>query len=278
MRAYDIEVLKTPVDRASPDNQGWVFGLPPGIGPEQWPLDPASGYPLQHGFTLLLPEDYRCHGPDIVAFSFFAKACDHGAYEDPAMVAAAPPEDHRYLPFWRSAAHLHRGLPQDAEEHPHRGLPQDAEERLHRGLPQDPEKRLHPRLHRLTDSLDQHYAVILLTRAEFDGPWAEPPDIPRVGLEIDSRRHKVAGRPRADGTMEWDYAPDMPRPLWLDRGGMRGYFDFTCSPTPDFPIERFGLYKNFGGAPGGKPRHPLARARAGPQRRNCALRHMAQRI
>ena len=25
-----------------------------------------------HGFTLLLPEDYRCHGPEIVAVSFFA--------------------------------------------------------------------------------------------------------------------------------------------------------------------------------------------------------------
>jgi hypothetical protein len=47
--AYDLEMLHREVDRKSPDNHGWVFGLPPGIAPEQWPLDPISGYPLMHG-------------------------------------------------------------------------------------------------------------------------------------------------------------------------------------------------------------------------------------
>ncbi|MET0173340.1 MAG: hypothetical protein ABW206_13155, partial [Agrobacterium vaccinii] len=53
------------------------FGLPPGITREQWPLDPNNGYPLMHGFTLLLPENYRVHGPENVALSFFATAPDH---------------------------------------------------------------------------------------------------------------------------------------------------------------------------------------------------------
>lgn len=29
-----------------------------------------------HGFTVMLPEDYRCHGSDITALSFFATAAD----------------------------------------------------------------------------------------------------------------------------------------------------------------------------------------------------------
>lgn len=146
MRAYDMEMQHRFVDPTS--NQGWVFGLPPGLKPEQWPLDPVSGYPLMHGFTLLLPEDYRIHGPDIVALSFFATAADQndgGASLRPDLAAAvlgqpAGPDDSPNLtPFRDHAA------------------------------------RSHPRLHRMTDILDYAYAVILLTKPEFDGPPCQPP-------------------------------------------------------------------------------------------------------
>ncbi|WP_298871306.1 hypothetical protein [uncultured Bradyrhizobium sp.] len=83
-RAYDLQMQDRPNDRAR--DHGWVFGLPPGISSEEWPIDPVTGYPLMHGFTLLLPEDYRVHGEDIVAVSFFATAPDHndgGAPDDP---------------------------------------------------------------------------------------------------------------------------------------------------------------------------------------------------
>lgn len=93
-RAYDLQMLDRPVDRAR--DHGWVYGLPPGIESEQWPLDAVTGYPLMHGFTLKLPDDYRVHGEDIVAVSFFATAPDHndgGAPDDPEIreaVAARP--------------------------------------------------------------------------------------------------------------------------------------------------------------------------------------------
>ena len=93
-RAYDLQMLDRPADRAR--DHGWVFGLPPGISSEQWPLDPVTGFPLMHGFTLKLPDDYRVHGEDIVAVSFFATAPDHndgGAPDDPEIreaVAARP--------------------------------------------------------------------------------------------------------------------------------------------------------------------------------------------
>ena len=148
MKAYDIDMLPRPADRSAADNHGWCFGVPPGIPPRQWPLDPVSGHPLMHGFTLLLPEDYRVHGPDIVALSFFATAADRndgGAETDPALAAAvlasgdAPPSDPDLAAFW----HFGR----------------DA----------------HPRLFRMTDILGYAYAAILLTRAEFDGASCAPP-------------------------------------------------------------------------------------------------------
>ena len=88
-RAYDLQMLDRPAYRAR--DHGWVFGLPPGISSEQWPLDPVTGFPLMHGFTLELPEDYRVHGEDIVAVSFFATAPDHndgGAPDDPEICEA----------------------------------------------------------------------------------------------------------------------------------------------------------------------------------------------
>ncbi|MEQ1649403.1 MAG: hypothetical protein ABL898_12515 [Hyphomicrobiaceae bacterium] len=108
IRACDLDMLHWEVDRTAPSNHGWVFGLPPGITHEQWPLDPISGYPLMHGFTIRLPEDYRVHGPDIVALSFFATATDQndgGAHKREDLYDAvpdtnAPPPDNRHLiPF-----------------------------------------------------------------------------------------------------------------------------------------------------------------------------------
>jgi hypothetical protein len=147
MHAYDIEVLPRAFDLSDTNDRGWCFGLPPGITPEQWPLDPANGYPLQHGFTLLLPEDYRCHGPDIVAVSFFASAIDHNdggpLIEVPeigeAMAAADAPSDPDLRPFWQAA------------------------------------QTAHPRLHRMEDILGIAFAAILLTQDEFDGPLCQPP-------------------------------------------------------------------------------------------------------
>ncbi len=150
IRAYDLEMLHRDVERAAPGNHGWVFGLPPGITPEQWPLDPISGYPLMHGFTVKLPEEYRVHGPDIVALSFFATAADQndgGARKRDDLYAAvtdadaSPPDNRHLLPFWRQA------------------------------------KARHLRLHRMSDILDYEYAVILLTEAEFNGPLCQPPDL-----------------------------------------------------------------------------------------------------
>ena len=113
-----------------------------------------------HGFTLRLPEDYRVHGPDIVALSFFATASDQndgGAvpradlYE--AVLGSGPPPDNRHLmPFWKHA------------------------------------RSSHPRLFRMRDILDYEYAVILLSEDEFQGALCPPPDMGKNRYFKESQR------------------------------------------------------------------------------------------
>ncbi|PVX30285.1 hypothetical protein [Sphingomonas pokkalii] len=149
MQAYDIDIGSWRTGNPDRGEHGWCFGLPPGIAPEQWPLDPVTGHPLVHGFTLLLPEDYRVHGPDIVAIAFFATPADGNdggarTWNDAvAEIVEAPgsdrPQDPDLARWWERA------------------------------------RQAHPRLHRMKDILDYSYAAVLLTRAEFDGPLCRPP-------------------------------------------------------------------------------------------------------
>ncbi|MGC2917631.1 hypothetical protein ACPTJ9_32360, partial [Pseudomonas aeruginosa] len=76
MNAYEIEIVNVAA-LAGEAYLGWCVGLPPCIRPEQWQLDPDTGYPLMHGFTLVLPEDYRVHGPEFVALRIFSLAPAH---------------------------------------------------------------------------------------------------------------------------------------------------------------------------------------------------------
>jgi hypothetical protein len=99
-----------------------------------------------HAFTLRLPEDYRCHWPDIAGLSLFACCSEHsdgGTSPDEAilqaMTAEAPPQDARYRPFWDAA------------------------------------RAAHPRLHRMEDILGDSFAVILLTEGELNGPLCAVP-------------------------------------------------------------------------------------------------------
>ena len=197
MKAYDLEVLKRPADRTDPAQQGWCFGLPPGISPEQWPLDPKTGYSLMHVFTLLLPEEYRIHGPDIVALSFFATAPDHiegdsipGLKEIMEEAASGPPSDPSLLPFWQAA------------------------------------RASHPRLSRMEDVLESDYAVILLTRAEFDGPLCQPPSI----------AHPL-------------HQDKVQAPEWLKMGSAAAYWETSYHPSSSLPAEDYHVYKQLGEIP-----------------------------
>ena len=145
--AYDRSLLQRPFARGSTQDHGWCYGLPPGIQPEQWPLSPHDGYPMQHCFTLLVPEQYRAQGPDHVALAMFADQ----QYDEPVEVTAVADyfasetaeqtSDRGLLPFW-----IHR---------------------THR----------HPMEFRMKDIIDHNFAAIWLTEAEFAGPICEPPQL-----------------------------------------------------------------------------------------------------
>lgn len=157
IHAYDLAMASTPMRADAPPGDGWTYGLPPGIAPARWPLDPVTGYPLAHGFTLSLPEDHRVHGPEIVAVSFFVTPFDHndGGADGDADVARAV---------------LGEG------DRPGGGL----------GALWDHAQGARPRLHRMTDILGYAYAAILLTPEEFAGAPCAPPDL--AGAHLDPAR------------------------------------------------------------------------------------------
>ncbi len=145
---------------------GWVFGTPPGIKPEQWPLSPNTGYPMQHGFTLLLPEDYRVRGEGIVAIAFFGE----------------PPEHSKGSPKINEGARdLVLGLEEPDDDHPpSRLLVEHAQQ-------------AHPRLHRFEDILEGAFAIIDLTQEDFDGPLCPLPDLCAHEMFEDLERPRFAG-------------------------------------------------------------------------------------
>jgi hypothetical protein len=192
VHAYDIRILHRTAHRGRGGCDGWCFGSPPGITPAQWPLDPISGYPLMHGFTIRLPEDYRCHGPEIVGLSFFATAPDH----NDGGPGEAPPELY-------DAVIGQGDRPRDP-----------ALAALHAGA-----RSAHPRLHRMQDALGCEYALILLTRKELEGRFCSPPQ-PRESAPL---RRKAPPAWIASGALAYFESPAAPT-VYLERvfGGRPG--------------------------------------------------------
>ncbi|MBB5730806.1 hypothetical protein [Sphingomonas prati] len=157
MHAYNIARGERTMGEPDRRADGWCFGLPPGIAPEQWPLDPITRRPLMHGFTLKLTEDQRVHGPEIVGFSFIATSPEgnDGGPRDRNLAAeaivdrpgGARPDDPALAALW------------------------------------DLTRQVHPRVHRMRDILDYGYAVLLLGQAEYDGACCLPP-VPAVPPEL----------------------------------------------------------------------------------------------
>lgn len=143
LKAYEIDIPNRLAERGRGDDHGWCFGLPPGITPEQWPLDKRTGHPMRHAFTLLLPEGYRRKGSDRVAISVFDGDWNGSSIRESVAVSEVwdkrdAPENVELMPVWqhRTGRHAHE--------------------------------------YRIDDQLGEPYAVIWLTRAEFDGPLCRP--------------------------------------------------------------------------------------------------------
>jgi hypothetical protein len=83
---------------------GHYFGRPPGLSVDQWPRSRIHGAPMAHLFTVRVPTQYRCAGPDLVALSVFqADDADGDTVDGVAETinGQAPPEhDAADTPFW----------------------------------------------------------------------------------------------------------------------------------------------------------------------------------
>lgn len=126
---------------------GWAGSNGPGIDLATWPRGPLTGLPMMHVLTVLLPEEYRCRGPEFPAIAFFQGEGQFANEDDP--VRADPDSDD---PFVRSLAAT----------------------------------RPHPQLRPLSDLIGGAFALIWLTEAEYSaGPIAPPVDVRRDGEHSD---------------------------------------------------------------------------------------------
>ncbi len=69
-QAWNVEFCETDC------GQGWAFGRPPGLTPEQWPLNRCHGVPMPHLFTVKVPEEYRVKGQEFMAIAVFQTDCE----------------------------------------------------------------------------------------------------------------------------------------------------------------------------------------------------------
>ncbi|WP_285741099.1 hypothetical protein [Lentzea sp. NBRC 105346] len=141
--AYSIEF-----DEEGPD--GHAFGRPPGLHPGQWPRSRAVGLPMPHLFTVRVPEQYRCAGPDLAGLSVFQAGDDRADPVDgvaDTIAGGEPPSD---TAFWSALTEYARSR--------------------------------HPEERYQTDDIAGGWAWIWLTEAELAGPPCPLPD-PATRLE-----------------------------------------------------------------------------------------------
>lgn len=144
---FNVGVVSGLQPRGTPAPDGWCCGLPRGITPIQWPLSNKNGFPLEHHFTVRVPQAYRVKGPQYVALALFSET----TYESDK----AP------------AVHDLMDIIFDGRQ-----LPDTVAPELQPFL--DHLRHRHPMDFRSKDILDQTFAMIWLTEEEFQGAECEP--------------------------------------------------------------------------------------------------------
>jgi len=148
MSTFDVEVVPGLHPRGTPAPDGWCCGLPRGINPIQWPLSHKSGFPLEHHFTVRVPEPYRVKGPAYIALAVFSES----SYDS------------------KRARAIHNLMDIIFDGRP---LPDVTAPELQPFL--DHLHNHHPMEFRSKDILHQTFAMIWLTEEEFGAAECEPP-------------------------------------------------------------------------------------------------------
>lgn len=147
-KSFDVAIEAGLRPRHTVAPNGWCCGLPRGISSLQWPLSNKTGFPLEHHFTVRVPELYRVKGREYVALALFSETSSETKDSDPV-------SDLMNIIF-------------DGRE-----LPQTVEKNLQPFL--EHLRNRHPMEFRSKDILYSTFAMIWLTEEEFTGAECEPP-------------------------------------------------------------------------------------------------------
>lgn len=230
---FNVAVVPGLQPRGTFAPDGWCCGLPRGIKPSQWPLSCDTGFPLEHHFTVRVPDSYRTKGRDYVALAVFANAGDES----------------------RSAPEILALMNRVFDG---RGLPDQGPPELHPFV--DYLRNRHAMEFRSKDILRATFSAIWLTEAEFTGPECEPPQrivtaanamCSQPDWEITTSaqrlfgwngtetfdpygywRHRLAGRPVND---KWDILLLKMSERFDDPNTGLEYVDFTGGPEMPKP-------------------------------------------
>ncbi len=158
--AFNVRVVPGLKPRGSDAPEGWCCGLPRGITPAQWPLSTETGLPLEHHFTVRVPEPYRVHGAQYVALALFSDTTTENRSAPQVLDVMTMGMDGRALPE----------------------APDPAIAPFVASL-----RNRHPMEFRSYDILYSTHAAIWLTEAEFNGPECEPPEPIRTAANEDAQ-------------------------------------------------------------------------------------------
>ncbi|MGU3494021.1 hypothetical protein ACLBXM_08265 [Xanthobacteraceae bacterium A53D] len=148
--AFNVKIVPGLKAPGSDAPQGWACGRPRGITPIQWPLALNTGFPLEHHFTVRVPEPYRVKGQEYVGLAVFSdSSAEHRS--SPAV-----------LDFMHAALD---GRP----------LPEEVEPDLAPFL--EHLRNRHPMETRSFDLLYNTFAMIWLTEEEMAGPECPLPEL-----------------------------------------------------------------------------------------------------
>lgn len=175
--SFDVAIVPGLQPRGTVAPDGWACGLPRGIKPMQWPLSNRTGFPLEHHFTVRVPEAYRVKGEQYVALALFSDAGEESR-RSPAV------SDLMNIVF-------------DG-----RSLPATVEDELQPFL--DHLRNRHPMEFRSKDILYATFAAIWLTKGELKGAECEPPQPVKTSANQMCALPHWLGASAAERMFGWD--------------------------------------------------------------------------
>jgi hypothetical protein len=228
-QTFDVSIVPGLRPRGSVAPNGWCCGLPRGISSLQWPLSSKCGFPLEHHFTVRVPEPYRVKGPQYVALALFSDSSSETKVSDAV-------SDLMNIAF-------------DGRE-----LPETVEPDLQTFL--DHLRNRHPMEFRSKDILYSTFAAIWLTEEEFTGAECEPPAPVQTRANAMCRLPDWLEASSAERLFGWDGKEEFNKNYALHRLAGRKPLDkwelllirtaeFEGDPnTGRMPVDRFDMSSN----------------------------------